>query len=385
MLFQYDGENTSITENRLLAAWPGPPTGTATLPEWPVQFDSFVADHFGFRSDLVRFYNLIHVKLGTSTVKKVLVGKNNWLFLEQTKLADSNRGAYPFKADRLAALVASFEKRQKYLERLGKYFIVFPTPDKNSLFPEFLPDSVKIIGPSRFVQFRDAALAADFLSVDTLPALKAAKKAGEDIYFQTDSHWNCRGAWFAYLALMKTLRNAGYTGGKILDESEVDFIRPENPRGSDIVRLLLNLEGYIHEPLGYVCRIKSQAEITASRPSDGLKFEYVYAAPPRNEQRRYKHAQPRDNSRVFIYRDSYANALLPFLIHTFDELIYTSPEIMMGFDPADVELHNPDLVIYQFVERGLFYPPDDTLLETFESGVSDGSKSTGSQDEKNDK
>ena len=39
---------------------------------------------------------------------------------------------------------------------------------------------------------------------------------------------------------------------------------------------------------------------------------------------------------------------------------------MMGFDPADVEKYDPDLVIYQFVERGLFYPPDDTLFPASE-------------------
>ena len=32
------------------------------------------------------------------------------------------------------------------------------------------------------------------------------------------------------------------------------------------------------------------------------------------------------------------------------------------FDPADIERYQPDLVIYEFVERGLLYRPDDLLL-----------------------
>jgi hypothetical protein len=73
---------------------------------------------------------------------------------------------------------------------------------------------------------------------------------------------------------------------------------------------------------------------------------------------------------VLIYRDSYANALVPFLIHSFGEVIYAATETKMGFDPADVDRYNPDLVIYEFVERGLFYPPDDTLLQA-DIGISD--------------
>ena len=36
----------------------------------------------------------------------------------------------------------------------------------------------------------------------------------------------------------------------------------------------------------------------------------------------------------------------------------------MGFDPVDVERYDPDLVIYEIVERGRFNPPDDTLFQT---------------------
>lgn len=380
MLFQYDGENQSATENRTLASWPGIPANVESLPEWPKRFESFVGDHFGFRNGLVRFYNLIHVKLGTSTVRRVLVGKDNWLFLEQTRLADSNRGAYPLTASQLDALIASFEQRHKYLEKRQKKFVVFPAPDKNSLYPEFLPGSVKIIGPSRFRQFRDAAMHADFHSVDSLLALETAKKTGEAIYYQTDSHWNCRGAWFAYLALMQEIRRAGYQGGTTLDESEVDFIRPEDPPATDLVRNLLNLDGYIDEPYSYICRIKSPADIEATRPSDGKEFDYVYAAPPGKEHRRYRRTEARDHSRVLVYRDSYGNALVPFLIHTFDEVVYAAPSEMMGFNPQDVEKYDPDLVIYQFVERGLFYPPDDTLLPAENPPLTDSRAATDSQE-----
>jgi hypothetical protein len=364
MLLQFDGQTLSQTENRNLAALPALPGDSESLLAWPKLFEGFVTDHFGFRSELVRGYNFLHVKIGVSPTDRVLVGKEGWLFLEQTHLADSNRGALPMNPSQLTDLVDSFSLRHHYLDSRQKKLVVFPVPDKNSLYPEFLPGSVKIIGSSRLRQFLDATLPADFYTADALASLQTAKQQGEAIYYQTDSHWNCRGAWFAYLALMNKIRQTGYRGGHILDEAEIDFVRPDIPHGTDIVRNLLNLENQILEPYSYTCRIKKPGNIKASRPSDGQSFDYIYAAPPGREHRRYKHQDVGDQSRVLVYRDSYANALLPFLIHSFDEVIYAAPSVTMGFDPEDVKRYDPDLVIYEFVERGLFYSPDDTLFQT---------------------
>jgi hypothetical protein len=41
-----------------------------------------------------------------------------------------------------------------------------------------------------------------------------------------------------------------------------------------------------------------------------------------------------------------------------------APPVQMGFDPADVKQYDPDLVIYEFVERTLHYRPDNSLLES---------------------
>ena len=361
-LLGFDGTTRSLTENRELADVPQKPSSWQQIQEWPAQFDSFVADHFGGREDLVRGYNLMHIKAGVSPIERALVGKQGWLYLEQTYLGEANRGALPMDEKQMDTLISKLEQRRRYLEGQGKTFIVMPAPDKNTMFPEYLPRSIKKIGPSRYMQFIDAATTAEFAMVDVFGALTTAKNAGEAIYFQTDSHWNCRGAWFAYQELMSALREAGYTGGTILQESDFEFISPSPGYRTDIVNNLLNLDGLIEEPFSFLCRARNEPEIIAMNPADGSLFDYVYAAPPGQEQRVYRHTQARDHSRVLVYGDSYANALLRFLVHSFDEVIYAAPPSQMGFDPEDVKKYDPDLVIYQFVERALIYPADNRLL-----------------------
>ncbi len=363
MLLKFDGETRSLTENRELAGFPEWPASLNEAAAWSGKFDAFVADHFGKREKLVAAYNYLHVIAGVSPIDRALVGREGWLFLEQTRLKDANRGALPLSREKLDTLLGSFELRQEYLDSKNIGFIVMPVPDKNSMFPEYLPAKVDFVGPSRLEQFRDGMAQANFNSVDVTPRLQSAKAAGEEIYFQTDSHWNSRGAWFAYLALMDGLREAGYAGGTVLAESDVEFIRLDPYQPTDIVKNLLGLSGWVREDHGIRARVHESGEIRAFRAADGKEYDYLYGPPPGQEQKHFKRSTPRDGSRVLIYRDSYANAMLPFLVHSFDELIYARAPKNMSFDPADIERHQPDLVIYEFVERALFYAPDDHLLK----------------------
>ncbi len=367
-LLRFDGETRSLVENRELAGLPDKPSSLAELGEWTGLFDSFVADHFGGRQPLVAAWNYLHVKAGISPSERALIGRDGWLFLEQTFLTDMNRGALPFEPGQLEALLASLERRARYLADRGIGFVVLPAPDKHTIFPQYLPASVEFVGPSRLDRFRAALGRANFTSVDVTARLQAARDAGEEVYFQTDSHWNSRGAWFAYLALMDTLRQSGYAGGVTLDEDDVEFIRLDEYHPTDIVRNLLGLAGWIRERHGIRARVLDDGEITAVRGSDGAPYDYVYSPPPGQEQKHFRRTPPRDGSRVLVYRDSYGNAMIPFLAHTFDEVVYMRPPQTMGFDPGDIERWQPDVVIYEFVERALYYTPDDTLLENPDEG-----------------
>jgi hypothetical protein len=362
LLFTFEGETRSLVENRDLAGLPSAPATVEALGTWTGEFDAFVADHFGGRKKLVAAYNYVHVLGGISPNPRVLIGRDGWFFLEQTFLKDSNRGAMPLSEQALADLLASFERRRAYLDSKGIGFAVLPLPDKNSIFPQYLPATVEFVGPSRLEQFRDACAHVRFICVDALAAVREATADGEETYFQTDSHWNSRGAWFAYRALMETLRDSGYRKGVLLEETDVEFIRLDPFYPTDIVRNLLGLQGWIPDDHGIRARVRDDSTYMAFRVSDGQPYEYLYAPPPGQEQKHFKREQPRDGSRVLVYRDSYGNAMLPFLVHSFDELVYVRPPKNMSFDPADIERHQPDLVIYEFVERALYYSPDNSLL-----------------------
>ena len=55
-----------------------------------------------------------------------------------------------------------------------------------------------------------------------------------------------------------------------------------------------------------------------------------------------------NNKKVLMYRDSFANSLIPFLSNTFGHVVYR-----WTHQVSKSEIDNADIVIYEIVERGL--------------------------------
>src|SRR4051812_29994746 len=70
----------SEAEARRLRTLPALPTSRDELAAFPKLFDLFLADHFGFRSQLIRANALLRYQLSSPTNRWVLYGKDGYLF-----------------------------------------------------------------------------------------------------------------------------------------------------------------------------------------------------------------------------------------------------------------------------------------------------------------
>ena len=74
------GWGKPVSENRTLAEAPGWPANLAEYRTFPQRLTAFVNDHFGLRSQLVRWNSELRLKLGTSSSPSVAVGRDGFLF-----------------------------------------------------------------------------------------------------------------------------------------------------------------------------------------------------------------------------------------------------------------------------------------------------------------
>jgi hypothetical protein len=112
-----------------------------------------------------------------------------------------------FSEDELKRCKEDLEHRRALWARNDTRYLFVVAPNKNTIYPEFLPDYIRAYrGRSRLQQLREY-LRTTGSPVDILDlhaALLADKPKG-DLYFRQDTHWNGRGYFTAYEAMCRVL------------------------------------------------------------------------------------------------------------------------------------------------------------------------------------
>jgi alginate O-acetyltransferase complex protein AlgJ len=331
-------------EKRALAALPRVPKSGAALLELPQLVDSYVADHFGFRSALIRLHTYASVfVLGVSPSPSVavMIGRDGWFYYTGDDALAYIEGRNLLSDTEVAAWRSALRQRSQWLARQGIPYLVVFAPDKPTIYPEFLPRWVR---PSSKGNRLDQILAAmkGYPEVDVLdlrPTLLDAKRHAR-VYLVTDTHWNSVGAYAAYHAIMSRVAERIPRSAPI-PFSEFNLVWGKLP-GGDLADML-DLQGLVSEAIPWTVPKRTSAVRTLAVGE--------YAPPgrwPKGREPIVTECPQADVPRVVVLRDSFATALVPYLSEHFGRAVYLwTPTI----DPAVIEAEHPNLVIQEYAER----------------------------------
>ncbi|CAN5594253.1 hypothetical protein BH10ACT11_BH10ACT11_15520 [soil metagenome] len=269
----------------------------------------------------------------------VLQGSDGWLFLR----GDGNNviGQHTGRVTRgwrgrrrWRSLLAERTKLQDELDFVWAMEIV---PDKEAVYPEFLPPSV-VPAPSRpvheILELADGAGAPVHYLLDDLIA---AKSRGE-LYSKTDTHWNFRGSFAAYQAICERLAGRGLDL-RILEQAE---IRWETYDGHQDLGMKLSppqLSKHVRADL-IEHRSKLVFDNRIARHSRTLIFEQDAPELPS----------------ALVFGESFAFHLLIFLKESFRRLAFVHTS---SLSPEVVAAERPDVVLSVPIERFMLWPPTD--------------------------
>lgn len=155
---------------------------------------------------------------------QVLLGKNNWLFykteLDGHPLWDY-MGINHFTDEELAAIAANLVSMRDGFNERGVDFYVTALPNKEIIYEEYMPDTVaRVDEVSRAEQLADYIWDnTDLVYVYPKQALLNAKAEGQ-IYYQTDTHWNQKGA---FVGMQQLMHEAYGVDAKDLDSVSFDI------------------------------------------------------------------------------------------------------------------------------------------------------------------
>src|SRR5690606_34549529 len=157
-------------------------------------------------------------------------GKEDWLYLGNAyhdTVAKQKLAKTP-SIEEVSATKALFQNMAAAAHKLGVPVALIVGPNKASIYPEYLPNELKV-SARRYVDFfldalKDVPNLTAYDPTEDLARLKAKEGL---LYWMTDTHWNEKGAYFAYSGL------ATHLG---LPAPEVSF-KPGPTRSGDLIEI----------------------------------------------------------------------------------------------------------------------------------------------------
>ena len=348
---QSDVADIPVTEWRQAAPAPSWPASAVTLAGLPKVVEAWLNDVFGFRSALCSANQQLLAALGSTTSRFVTVGADGWLYLRrdfEANIEAESRGAVPIADGDIDAWVEQLAAQRAWLAERGAQLVVVLVPEKQSIYPEFLPEWAQTGRPTRSDKLvaRVAATKAVTL-VDTRPALVAAKAAQSGLlYYHSDTHWNHRGSYVAYQEVMKTVSGL-YPGTRVVGSDEFTIVE-DLSAAHDLMRLH-NFRSALAEPATGVQLHGPSHAVSAVQLGSGSWRPVAAGAAMFDDQVTAVRTDLTDAPRVYVARDSFTNALVPFLNESFHEVVYARHQGGAAFQ--FVEEFAPDLVLFIVVDR----------------------------------
>ena len=342
------------SENRQLSEFPSPKTEEGKINvEWLSQAGDYFQEHFAFRNELVTGNALLHGRLlETSTADGVIQGKNGWLYYKDS--LDDYLGQDLLSDRSLFNIAHMLSMTQQALEEKGVNFLFTIAPNKNSLYGDNMPyyDKLKVSDQTNRENLESWLTTEKVAYADLYQALM---EEDEVLYHARDSHWNNKGAALAADVLMDAL-------GKDHDSYEGESYTVRRDYTGDLDTML------------YPLASTADDEIYYDKETTYATVEEIQS----NFDPRITTVNPVKEGSLVMYRDSFGNALLPYMADAYANAYFSRG---IPYQLMDVETHSAETVIIERAERFLpemsQFPPvltakEISLTENEELQGSDG-------------
>ena len=329
-------QDISQREARVLAKRPALTALTQQPFQYPSLWDTYLQDHFGMRELLLDINAWIRRATRSPATGNVIVGKQGWLFFEQGLLpTPESRRDIEQKVTRQVELIEAISLR---LQTQGVPFLVVPTPDKHTVYPEYLP---------AWLAQRPENLAMDQLVADTrsmgievvdVSNAMTSSKRELPLFFLTDTHWTPIGAALAFNEIARTGRGA-------LKSVEI-------PKGVKLVpgqaHDLARMAGFDGEPLDW--------NIPGFQSSYPQAVREDLKVADSSLQQPFVLRRNGPGSKILIVGDSFSAHWPVYALESANTVYWSHHNQCRADWPALLSL-KVDLVIYQMLERTIGCPP----------------------------
>lgn len=285
----------------------------------------WLADRFALRRQYITANAAVEATaFRESASKDVILGKDGWLFYRST--LDDYQGQNLMSPREIWSAARCLTLLQEYAQSRGISFLFTVAPNKNTLYPQYMPSSaVQSSQPGNLAHLQTALSDAGVPYLDLCAVLK-----NEDavLYHKLDSHWNNLGAALAHDAIMERL------GAEYTPMYQPSQYTAAGTHDGDLYQMLY--------PAG------TQKDV---QYSPDFALDFTYQRPIRSpEDQTILTACEGKQGKLLMFRDSFGNTLHTFMAESFGEACFSRA---MPYTAALLDSEQPDTLIIEIVERNI--------------------------------
>lgn len=297
------------------------------------QLEGYISQNFGFRSIMVNANNsLLSSIFKVSGEDKVIVGKDDWLFLEET--SDDYQGINQLSDREIRNVSKTIRMIEDYVRKNGLEFVFTVAPNKNTLYGEFMPYYYVDGEDSNLSRLNSQLEKMGVSYIDLFAELKEALNSNDELnnilYHKRDTHWNNKGA---FLATNEILSKTGF------DTIDFDFewVKSQDFKG--------DLEDMIYPDSDYI-------DYQYYPDNKSLISDFRFTRSGRNVESQdfITESLSQKQGSILFFRDSFGNAIVPFLSSHINNVRYQK---YLPYQVNLIEREKYDAVVIEIAERNI--------------------------------
>jgi hypothetical protein len=266
---------------------------------------------------------------------------DNWLVYTGESSVSDFQNSDRFTKNELMDVHKRLDYLCSELTKIGTKFIVMIPPNKNTIYPEYLPpEMAPIQAGSRLDQVMSIWQDTKNCRVIDLRAELLNAKKDNLVYYKTDTHWNSLGAYIGYQKLSSIIKE-DFPTIHIRDLSEYSMIIKDHKgdlNGNKFGHFDLPDSALFLDPK-FQKTVLSKGYVSLEGLKIGTNNTY------------WSYTNNNDFPDVIIVQDSFFNTLKPFIDEDFHEALYLWS---LGIDMDLIRMRKPDYLIIEITERFLY-------------------------------
>lgn len=274
------------------------------------KYEKYISDQFLLRNTWISIKSEVDKLLGKKESNDVFLGKEGYLFQKFKKPKEEET------KEKIDALNRFSEK----FKNINKYIMI--VPNSYEIIKEKLPKNAPVIGQLDYInEVKDSI--KDYIWVDTYNELLSNKD--KDIYYKTDHHWTTKGAYYGYKSFEKVAKLS------LKDEDNYNILKvTDNFYGTSYSRG--GFRGIKGDDIN-IYLPKEDKDILIDYIEENKKTSSLYDTCFLNKKDKYgiflggNHSLVRiktlsdSDRKLIVFKDSYANSMIPFLTEDFSEIL----------------------------------------------------------------